>query len=429
MSDEASASGYTETESKGTHTETALKAQGTENHRENNEQPTEVDLVEVAKKILTGWKSVLMIMAVFTCLGLFHYNFGETEYRSEAILIQESEGGQPSAGNELLRQLGGNFGFGGAGSSVLATARGYAPPPVYLYPSIVNSSEFQSELIYRDIEFSQMGSTMTLYEYFTEHNEPPVRQQVYRVVGDYTVRLPITLYRGLRNLFRGSGNNENDQGLELDEEAVEEMDDRLLSATREELSVIDNVRTRITITFETGLTKVTSTLPDPKAAAMMNAFLIQRIQEYMTTYRIEKARQNLEFVQDQHDLARERYEEAQNELARFQDQNLNLTSARAQTELAHLQDQRNLRFNVYNSLSEQVEQARLTLQQQTPVFNILEKPNIPTSPYTGASNLILVFSIVLGFFVGIGWVLTRETFHNYKKRLQAEIDSAFASST
>lgn len=413
MSDEAQPSENEGSESKVRHPESSPPLQGTDNHMRSVEE-SEVDLVELSKKLWSGRRTILIIMAVFTCLGVFHYLFGATEYQSTAILIQESEGAE-SAGSDLLQRLGGNFGLSGVGSSVMATARGYSPPPVYLYPSIVNSSEFQSELINKDIEFSQLGRTMTLYEYFTEVHEPPFREQVYSFVRNYTIRLPFTLYRGVRNLFRSSGNTE-EGNLELDQETVEELDDRLLSATRSEMGVINNIRERITIQFETGLTTVSSTLPDPKAAALMNAFLIERIQEYMTDYRVEKARQNLEFVQDQHSLARERYEEAQYALARYQDQNINLTSATAETELEHLQDQRNLRFNVYNSLSEQVEQARLTLQQQTPVFNILEKPNIPSGAYTGASNLILVFSIVLGLFVGIGWVLIRDTFYRMKQK-------------
>lgn len=399
--------------------EESKKSVNRENKMLNDQEDTtvdsdvyEIDLVEQVKTLWRGRKTILLITAIFTGIGLFHYLFGPVEYESESILIQETEGGGGDlSGNAILQSLAG--GAFGTGSAVTATARGYAPPPLFLYPSIVHSTGFQQELIHRPVEFTTLGEELTLFQYFQEYHQPPVRNRVYTFIGDYTIKLPITILRGVRNLFRRTNSDDSDESSE-DMNNVEETDDRLLAIPNSEMGVINNLRTRITLNIGNGLTTVRTRLPDPKAAALINAYLVEHIQEYMTDYRLEKARQNLSFVQDQYEDARDRYEEARLELAEFQDSNLNIQSAVARTREADLQDQRDLAFSIYNSITREVEQARLTLQQQTPVFNILEKSNIPNSPYTGASNLLLVFSIVLGLFTGIIWVVSRNLYQWYR---------------
>src|SRR5690625_6683695 len=84
--------------------------------------------------------------------------------------------------------------------------------------------------------------------------------------------------------------------------------------------------TRVTLETSGGLINISTQLPDPKAAALTNALVVEKIQEYITDYRLEKARQNLAAIQNQEEEARQRYEQADLELALFLDQNINLST-------------------------------------------------------------------------------------------------------
>jgi hypothetical protein len=387
-------------------------------------QVLEIDLVEKVKELWDAKKTILIITACFAAFGLFHYMTAPDDYESSSTLIQEVESsGASDGGSALLRSITGiNLPSGAGGGNLSAAARGRAPLPVNLYPLIVNSTDFQKDLIYREIEFSTLDTTMTLYDYFTHHYQPPVRERVYSHVQDLTIYLPFTVFdyvrgslRNVRSAFASSSTSGSDGQIIREDTPVEEIelievDDRLLTITPRERSIIERMRLRIEISIGGGVTEILTRLPDPKAAALVNALVVERIQEYMTEYRIEKARQNFENVTLQYEEARTRYEEAQLELAEYQDANINVRSNVVRTQEEYLRDQRNLRFNVYNSLAQEVEQARLVMQQEIPVFNILEKPNVPTSSYTGSSDLVLVFSIVLGFFSGAFWVLIRNFF-------------------
>jgi len=382
----------------------------------------EIDLVEKSRIIWKGRTTVMLITAAFLFMGLFHYTFAPEEFESTALLIQEVEStGGFEGGNNFLRSLTGmNFPTGGGNLS--SAARGRTPLPVTLYPLIVNSTDFQKDLIYHEIEFVNLDTTLTLFDYFTNHYKPPVRDRVYGHIRDWTIFLPYTimaegrrLIRQVRRSFLGSSSDVQDfQSVLLAEDGTIEngdldTDSRLLLITREERSVIERMRLRISVVVGGSTTELKTRLPDPKAAALVNALLVERIQDYMTEYRVEKARKNLEDTIKQYEDARKRYDEANYELARFLDENLNIRSNVVQLQEENLRAQRNLRLSVVNSLAQEVEQARLVMQQEIPVFNTLEKPNVPNTSSTGSSDMILVFSVLLGLFVGSGWVLIKSS--------------------
>lgn len=388
--------------------------------------------IDLREKVETLWKErriIFLIALLFSFVGMFHYISAPDEFESTATLIQEVESsGGAAGGSALLRSLTG-LNIQASEGNLSAAARGRAPLPINMYPLIVQSTDFQKDLINREVQFSTLNdTTMTLYDYFNRHYQPPLRSRVYTFIGDMTIFLPFTILDSIRSLLRSgrglftgsSGNNPSDNPSEQEAgvsetetiqlEDIIEIDDRLLSITPRERNVIERMRTRINISIGGGITEITTILPDPKAAAIVNAIIVDRIEEYITEYRIAKARQNLEDVLQQYEEARERYEDAQIRLAEYQDANLNVRSRVVATQEEYLRDQRNLRFNVYNSLAQEVEQSRLALNQQIPMFNVLEKPNIPTSSSTGSSDLVLFFSVVLGICVGSAWALLKNSF-------------------
>jgi capsule polysaccharide export protein KpsE/RkpR len=158
-------------------------------------------------------------------------------------------------------------------------------------------------------------------------------------------------------------------------------------------------------------------LQDPRASAEMNRFLIERLKEYVIDYRLEKARQNLEFAEDQLEQARERFEETQVALAEFQDRNISLGTARAQIELERLQDEKNLAFNVYNAIAQQVEEARLALQEQTPIFKEVQAVNVPSEKSEPKRAVMMVVFTLLGGIIAFVYIFLSPLVFNAMEQL------------
>jgi len=54
-----------------------------------------------------------------------------------------------------------------------------------------------------------------------------------------------------------------------------------------------------------------------------------------------------------------------------------------------------LAFNVYNSLAQQVEQAKLKVQEQTPVVSVLQPVQVPVDDETSGLMILIVFLLLV----------------------------------
>lgn len=358
----------------------------------------DINLFELIKVIWEGRKTIVITTLLCAFLGLFVFLFGAREYESNAILIQEQQ--QNISQTQRLAQQ-----FGGLGN-VNTEPEGVIPPS--LYPRIIESADFLLGVVVNEVEFETLELSTTPLIYFNEIYEPPLTEKSSKFLKNYTIGLPVTLYSGIRGLLSSS-----ETETALSENIVEE-DSRFLSLNSEQRRAISMMRARITLEQDGNLVTFKVNMPDAKAAAELNDFVINRIQDYVVSYRIEKYRQNLEYAEKQREDAKERYEQAQLELARFRDQNINITTNVARARQEELQNRRDVTFNVYNSLSQEVERARIRLQEETPVFNVLQRPSLPHRVASG-SRLLLVLSVFLGVFLGIflvigqrAWIVIRE---------------------
>ncbi|TVR77527.1 MAG: hypothetical protein EA412_10945 [Chitinophagaceae bacterium] len=346
----------------------------------------EMDLVELAKSIWEGRWTIIKITAVFVTIGLFIALFSPVEYESEAILMPEVQQQQEGRAGQLLQQFGGAFGLGGGG---IQMSPGTIPPMIY--PRIVNSLSFQVELLEQEIRFADYEVTTTIPDFYDNHYSYSLTQWVQRL----TFGLPFTILEWM------SGEEEAETVLEEDPFA-----DEFIQISKKELELIKTMRDRISVNLdeETGLLTSRVTLHDARASAELNRHVIELLKQYVTDYRLEKARKDLEFVEQQHESSRVRFEREQIRLAEFRDQNVTLTTARAQTELERLQDQKDVAFNVFNTLSQQLEQARLQVQEQTPVFSMVQAVNVPSDKSSPRRGYILTLLTALGIFISIAIV-------------------------
>ncbi|PKD44667.1 Wzz/FepE/Etk N-terminal domain-containing protein [Rhodohalobacter barkolensis] len=362
----------------------------------------EIDLMELAKKIWAGRWTIIKITGVFIFLGVFWALFSAEEFESDAVLMPEIQTEDVGGASQLLQRFGGAFGISG-GSSMPA---GTIPPQIY--PQIVNSLSFQLELMSTEIEFREYGVTTTWPDFLENHYSKPITTYVK----DYTVRLPFTILGGIREFF----SSDEETGTLVREDVLEQ---DFISLSQEEFELVKQLRERISVSQdqETGLLTAKVKLQDPRAAAEMNRYLIDLLKEYVTEYRVEKARQNLEFADQQKEEAEARFRETQMALAEFQDRNVSISTARAQTELERLQDEKNLALNVYQSLAQRVEESRLNLQEQTPIFSEVQPANVPTERSEPKRGMMVIVFTLLGGILSVGWVLIAPLLGTFRENL------------
>jgi len=343
----------------------------------------EIDLVELARHIWENRSTIYKFVAVGIVLGLAVALLSPKEYQSGATLMPEVQSSQGSAG-QLLQQYGGLLGIGG---NLETGPEGMIPPQ--LYPQIVQSMPFQLALLNTEVEFREFDTTTTVYRFFDELYTP----SVFSYVMDYTVGLPGKLI----GIFK---EEEPEAALPRGFEV-----DSIISVTKGQMEIIENMRERVSVSLndESGVINLAVEMPDPNASAQVAKTSISLIKEYITQYRTRKAQVDLQFAEEQLQTAQQRFEAAQNRLAEFRDGNVNLSSARAQTQQERLQSEYDLTFNVYNSLAQQVEQAKLKVQEQTPVVSVLQPVQVPVDD-TSSGLTVLTGITVLFLLVAITYL-------------------------
>ncbi len=319
-------------------------------------------------------------------LGLLIALFSPEEYSTSATLMPESQSAQSGASG-LLQQYGGMLGISGANLS--GGQEGSIPPQ--LYPNIVQSLPYQVELMNTEVYFSEYDTTATVHDFFSEIHAPSVLGYARK----FTIGLPGEIIA----LFKSEEQNVNPLPKKVDRGSV-------LSLTKEQMEIVETLRERLSISVnqETGILTLNSKFPDPQGAAEIGQAGIKLLKQHVKEYRTQKARQNLEFVQEQVKEARKRFEEAQQRLAEFRDSNQNLATAKAQSREQELQSRYDLTFNLYNSLSQREEQAKLDLQEEIPVLSVLQPVSVPLNDNT-SGLFILIVSGMLGGIISLGWVV------------------------
>lgn len=353
----------------------------------------EIDLIELAKTIWENRNIIYRFVTAGIVLGVLVALLSPKEYVSDATLMPEYNTESGGGASGLLQQYGGLLGLSGGGSYNSASNA----IRVDLYPQIVQSLSFQTNLMNQEFTYPEYDTTATLYEYFMDIHSSGILASVEK----YTVRLPFTILGAL------SGEPEE----EMLNEA--EQDPEILSLTRDQMQVVKNLRERVGVSLneETGIVTVNVRMPNARVAAQVAKYTIGELTEYLVEYRTEKVLRDLEFVEDQLSKAEERFEEAQLALAEFTDSNQGNLTARARTDQQRLQSEYDVAFNLYNSLTQQYEQARLKVQEETPVFKVLQPVQVPVEDETSGFMILIVFMMLSGI-ASIGWIFIRQFLEN-----------------
>lgn len=338
---------------------------------ENNEilNGDEVDLRELIKVIWSKRGFIFKVTSIFMVLGVLIAFTSKVEFEASCTLLPESQKGMPELGG-----LGGLAGLAGFDLSGFGGEGALSPE---LYPQIVNSVPFLNKLINSPVYFENLDTILTPFEYFKEVDRP----SMFGYLGEYTIGLPSKIKKLLSSSEETSLPN-------YDMVRFSKVDWEVMEGFSERLSVSADTKT--------GTITIHSKMSDPVAAAQVTSQLVEELSKRIISYKANKAITNLDFIKERFEEARTDYESRQERLARFTDQNRNMTTSIVQTEYERLQNEMTIAFELYKGLATQLEQAKIKVKDETPIFTILEPVKVPIEKSEPRRIVIIVLSLILG---------------------------------
>lgn len=349
----------------------------------NKQEETEIDLIEVIRKLWAKRKFILKVTVVFMALGVLIALFSPKEYTAGCTMVPQI-GENTTGGNlsGLAAMAGINLGSNSGGDVLMPN----------VYPKILSSVPFQKELMQTEIKFEDYEQPVRLLDYYT--GEEYRKFSLLGTIKKYTIGLPGLILGALSK-----------------EEAIPGLPDSassgIQSLSKEEddcMKILANLVT-LTVNDKEGYITLSASMPEPVAAAQL-AYKVQvLLQKYVTEFKIEKARANLEFIEERYADAKSEFERKQEELAEFRDANRNFASAVAKTTEERLSNEYAVVLGVYSELAKQREQANIQVKEDTPIFAVVEPVTVPTERSKPKRALICVAFTFLGGFCGVGLVL------------------------
>jgi len=371
------------------------------------DEEEEISLLDMMLVLARNRMLIIKTTAVFILLGLFIAVFSTAEFTSSATLIRETTE-SPSANLGGLASLGRGLGLsiGGATQGLTAEA----------YPNILRSREVRLAVVREWYYFRDVGDSLTLTNYLEQ--KKGFVSKAGKFLKEYTIGLPGKILRAVR------GGQEYTPVITQEGQMVypSEEEEDAMKAVSDWLSV--------NVDQETGLMTVRVATHDPLFSANLADSFIQHLTDRVRAIRTKKSRENLEFVEERFEEAKLQLQQAEEELAQFQDRNQNITTARLRTEEERLRRQVNFASQLYSDLQTQFTQAQLELQRSEPVITVVEEPVPPLEKSGPNRKLIVILSLFLGGGLGVGLAFVRQFVGNMEsddeesEKLQ-EIKDAF----
>jgi Uncharacterized protein involved in exopolysaccharide biosynthesis len=364
-----------------------MSSQTTENNTPAKPSPTdEIDLIEVFKKIWAGRKTIYISVAISFVIGIIIILGTPKEYKSETTLLSEisSKGGGMGQLSGLASLAGINLNGASGGGSIT----------VDLYPNIVKSTPFLLEVMSQKVTESKTNKIITVADYFENYT----KRSLVSTILWYTIGLPGKIIGSFKK------NNTPNNLLPAKTKGP-------LSLTEKQAGIAGALANCIKVKTDEGTSSNSNTLTvsvetqDPLVSALLTDSVVNSLKKYIIDYQTGKAKKDLEFITARYNEVRDKYFGLQQALASHRDQNLNVILASVNTSTERLQTEVSLAASVYNTMAQQMEQAKLKVQEQTPVFTVIEPAKVPLQKSKPQTGLLLLTMITLGGFIGIIYIL------------------------
>lgn len=325
----------------------------------------QIDWMGILRQILAIRKKLYIAAAVGVVLGILIALGTPKQYTVSVTLSPEMGSGKSGSG---LASMAASFLGGSVGSD--------SPDALNatLAPDIVASTPFLLELFDARVVSQDKQIDTTFTAYLDEQKSSWL---------SYVLAAPGMAISGIKSLFSSQTKEKTETVLTGTIELKKEDADKLKGLRQLIMAEVDK---------KTAITTLSVTLQDPKVTATIADTVVSKLQQYITTYRTSKAKEDCQYLEKLYKERQQEYYDAQQRYARYVDANSNVVFQSTLAERERLQNDMNLAYQVYSQVAQQLQVARAKVQEEKPVFAVVEPAVVPLNP-SGTSRKV----IVLGF--------------------------------
>lgn len=338
----------------------------------------EIDWMGILRQVLAIRKTLYKAAGIGLVVGILIALGTPKQYTVSVTLSPEMGSGKSGGGLASMAAsfLGGSI---GADSPDALNAT--------LAPDIVASTPFLLELFNARVVSQDKQIDTTFTAYLDEQKSSWI---------SYVLKAPGMAIGGIKSLFTDE-----------EKEETETVQKGAIVLNEEDAGKLEGLRKTITAEADkkTGITTLNITLQDPKVAATMADSVVSKLQQYISAYRTSKAKEDCQYLEMLYKERQQEYYAAQQRYARYVDANSNMVFQSTMAERERLQNDMSLAYQVYSQVAQQLQVARAKVQEEKPVFAIVEPAVVPLYPSGTNRKVIVAGFVFLAVALTGAWML------------------------
>jgi uncharacterized protein involved in exopolysaccharide biosynthesis len=334
---------------------------------ETKKRPEVIDLRVVAQKI---WKNrklfykTLPIAFVLSCV----YILSIPRYYTTDVKLAPELGSSMGVGT--LGDIASSFGFDLAD---MQTSDAISP---LLYPDLMEDNKFVVNLFDINVTTQDGSISTTYHDYLKKH-----QKKAWWII----------IKGWITNLFTSENSTGDSSSSKTDPYKLSKGED----------DVANGIRNNIKVSFDkkTGVISIVVKSQDPLVCKTITDSVTTRLQNFITDYRTNKARIDVEHYKQLTAEAKTEYEKARQRYGSYADANMDIVLESYRAKRDDLENDMQLKFNAYSTLNTQLQAAMAKLQDRTPAFTTIKGASIPIKP-AGPKRMIFIVGMMLLVFFG-----------------------------
>lgn len=322
------------------------------------------DLLKHKRLYLVGLPLVIALTAAYTLLL--------TNYYTCTVKLSPEFSTSSTMGNlsSLANGLGLDFG------SALGNSTDAIGPD--LYPEVMETPMFRTELLKVRVKRKDGGQS-TYYDHL-----------------QYTLKP--TLLSMLISLFTPADN----------EPKTAVIDPHRLTKQQANMVRLVGSKVSCSVNKRTLLTTIQVTDNDPEVCATIADSAMMLLQRFITDYRTSKARVDLEYSRKMVAETKASYEQFSKRYASHVDRNLNAFVEGVRQQQLNMETELQVQRSIYQQVAARAKQAEMKVQEDTPVFAVVQPSTVPVRKAGPHRSLICLLMTFVGFVAITLYILYKE---------------------
>ena len=362
-------------------------------HNNHHDEEIEIDLMDLLRKVIGIRKKIYKAAGIGLVIGVIVAISIPKQYTVEVTLSPEMGNNKGGGLSGLAASFLGSGVTMGDGTDALNAS---------LSADIVSSTPFLLELSNMKVPVSG-SEKISLSSYLDEESSP---------WWSYVIGFPGMVIGGVKSLFI----EDEDESIFLDKASQ-----GTIELSKKESQKIESLKKKIVASVDkkTSMTSVTATFQDSKVAAVVADSVVKKLQEYIIDYRTSKSKEDCLYLEKLFKERQQEYYVAQKKYADYMDSHDNIILQSVRTEQERLQNDMSLAYQVYSQVASQLQVARAKVQEEKPVFAVVEPAVVPLYPSGTSRKVYVLVFVFLSVCIVIFWNLFGKDFLNKFKEVFA----------